>query len=160
MSETQVAAPAVGLIYEATFRARLKPPVDMGAGPYGARLFFEVIGGEIEGDRLSGTLLPGGGDWILVGADGYGRIDVRLNIQTHDGACIYLRYFGVLEMTPAVQNAIATGGGTGFEDQYFRTNPRFETGDQRYAWLNQTLFVGVGHALPNLTPEYRVYRVT
>jgi hypothetical protein len=160
MSETKVAAPAVGLEYEATYRARLKPPVDMGVGPYGSRLFFEVIDGEIEGERLNGRIVPGAGDWLLVGNDGYGRLDVRANFQMNDGANLYLAYFGVLEMSAAIQNALATGAGTGYEDHYFRSNPRFETGDPRYAWLTRTLLVGVGHVLPGLTVEYRVYRVT
>jgi hypothetical protein len=56
--------------------------------------------------------------------------------------------------------AIGTGAATDFEDHYFRTNPRLETGDPRYAWVNQTLFVGKGHALPGLLIEYDVYRVT
>ena len=33
---------------------------------------------------------------------------------------------------------------TAWGDQYFRTAPRFETGDERYAWLNQTVFVARG----------------
>ena len=39
------------------------------------------------------------------------------------------------------------GGGSTtaeFGDQYFFTNPRCETGDERYAWLNQTFLVGQG----------------
>ena len=44
-------------------------------------------------------------------------------------------------MTEKVQSATTGGNGTDYGDQYFRTNPRFETGDPRYAWLNQTLFV-------------------
>jgi len=48
MFETKMAAPAVGLVYEATFRVRLKAPLDMGAGPYGPRMFFEAIDGEVD----------------------------------------------------------------------------------------------------------------
>jgi hypothetical protein len=70
-------------------------------------------------------------------------------------------YFGVLEMNAKVQAALVDPAmGTDFADQYFRTNPRFETGDPRYAWLNQTLFVGEGRVLPSRTVEYWVYRVT
>ena len=56
--------------------------------------------------------------------------------------------------------AIGTGAATDFEDHYFRTNPRLETGDPRYAWVNQTMFVGKGHVLPGLLIEYDIYRVT
>ena len=79
---------------------------------------------------------------------------------TDDGAAVYASYGGLLEMNDKVQQAIANGTSTDFNDQYFRTNPRFETGDQRYAWLNQTCFVGEGRVIPGPGVEYRLYRVT
>lgn len=150
----------MNLEHELTYRALLKPPLEIGAGPYGNRAYFEVIGGEFEGERLRGKITSGGGDWILFGADGFGRLDVRAQFVTHDGAALYLRYEGLLEMNAAVQSAVSTTDrGTSFADHYFRTCPRFETGDPRYAWLNQTLFVAEGHFLPGPTVEYRVYRI-
>jgi len=68
----------MNLEYEFRYQARLKPPVAIGAGPYGTRMFFEVIGGEFEGKRLKGKILSGGGDWLLAGADGFSRLDVRI----------------------------------------------------------------------------------
>ncbi|MGO9431725.1 DUF3237 domain-containing protein [Rhodoblastus sp.] len=47
---------------------------------------------------------------------------------------------------------------TDYGDQYFRTTPRFETGDPRYAWLNQSVFVAEGRIGPGKV-EYKVYRV-
>jgi uncharacterized protein DUF3237 len=151
----------MNLEYEFSYRARLKPPLAVGQGPYGTRIFFEVLDGDFEGKRLKGKLTSGGGDWLLVGPDGWGRLDVRAQFVTDDGATLYLAYFGILEMTAKVQAAVTdVKTGTDFGDQYFRSNPRFETGDPRYAWLNQTLFVGEGRLLPGRTVEYRVYRVT
>ena len=148
------------LEYEFTYRASLKPPLEVGTGPYGARLFFEVIEGSFEGKRLSGKILGGGGDWLLAGADGFGRLDVRAQFLTNDGAALYLVYYGLLEMNAKLMAAVAdTKVGTDYGDQYFRTNPRFETGDARYAWVNQTLFVAAGHFLPGRAVEYKVYRV-
>jgi hypothetical protein len=46
-----------------------------------------------------------------------------------------------------------------FADQYFRSTPRIETGDERYAWVNQTVFVAQGRLIPGGV-EYEVYRVT
>ena len=148
------------LVYECTYRAQILPPVDVGPGPFGHRMIFEVTEGVVEGERLSGIIKSGGGEWFLAGADGFGRIDVRLQMTTNDGANIYFQYFGLLELNDASMAAIATQVGTDFEDHYFRTNPRLETGDARYAWVNQTLFIGKGHALPGLLIEYDVYRVT
>ena len=38
----------------------LKPPVEIGAGPYGTRLYFEVTEGNVTGERISGRVLSGG----------------------------------------------------------------------------------------------------
>jgi hypothetical protein len=74
---------------------------------------------------------------------------------------VYVQYNGVLELNAVVQEVMAgTRAGTDFADQYFRTTPRFETGDPRYAWLNQSVFVSEGRVLEGPGVEYRVYRVT
>jgi hypothetical protein len=110
------------LVHEFSYHADLQGSV-VGAGPYGQRVFADVVSGTVEGDRLKGTLAATGGDW-LIGPDGLGRADVRIQIHTHDGAVIYAQYFGLLEITPGI-GAVLGGGGepTAFEDQYFRTAP-------------------------------------
>jgi hypothetical protein len=147
----------MNLVHEFTFRAMLKPPVPIGAGPIGTRIYYEVAGGEVDGDRLRGKVL-GGGEWALIASDGYLRVDVRAQVETHDGAFLYIQYFGLLEMNPAVQSATANATGTEFSDQRFYTNPRIETGDARYSWLNTTFFIGEGRILPGAGVEYRVWR--
>jgi hypothetical protein len=148
------------LDYEFTYEALLKPPVSVGAGPFGDRQVFEVTEGKFEGERLNGRILSGGGEWFLIGPDGFGRIDVRIQLETDDGAHIYAQYFGLLELNEAVE-AFITGQReeTEFGDQYFRIAPRLETGDPRYAWVNQTLFVAEGRGYPGYGVEYRVYRL-
>lgn len=145
------------LVHEFTFRATLKPPLSVGAGPIGTRMYYELNGGDVVGDRLRGTVL-GGGEWALIGPDGYLRVDVRAQVETHDGAFLYVQYVGLLEMNATVQNAIEKQIGTEFTDQHFYTNPRFETGDARYSWLNTTFFIGEGRIFPGLAVEYRVWR--
>jgi hypothetical protein len=147
------------LVHEFDYHATLKPPVEIG-GPTGTRMFFEVTGeGRLEGERIKARVLTGGGDWLLMGSDGRGRLDVRAQIETDDGAVVYVEYHGILELNDAVQHAMATASGTDFGDQYFRTTPRFHTGDERYAWLNESVFVAEGRVYPGLGVEYRVYRV-
>ncbi|MGI9264476.1 MAG: DUF3237 family protein, partial [Gammaproteobacteria bacterium] len=60
----------------------------------------------------------------------------------------YMQYGGVLEMNDKVSAALASGGGTEFGDAYFMTQPRFETGDERYAWLNRLVAVAQGKVVP------------
>jgi Protein of unknown function (DUF3237) len=145
---------------EFTFEATLAPgSLMLGHGPYGTRTVVSVAGGWVKGDRINGTLVGAGGDWVLVGADGFGRLDVRAQIQTDDSAVLYLSYTGLLEMNDKVAAAIGGSSQTDFADHYFRTTPRLETGDPRYAWVNQTIFVGRGRLGPG-TVLYEVYRVT
>jgi hypothetical protein len=105
----------------------------------------------IEGERLHGDVLPGGGDWseLGLGADGTALtfIDVRSIWKTHDGALIYVTYGGRLVIPPA---ALADFRDPAKVEQlptdsyYFRIQPTFETGDARYDWLNALVAVGVG----------------
>jgi hypothetical protein len=140
------------------YHALLKPPVPIGEGPYGTRLFAEVTGGEVTGPHLSGQVLGGGGDWALIGDDGWVRLDVRGQLRTDDGAYVYTVYEGVMELNESMRRAVASGGETAFEDQYIRTTPRFETGDERYRWLTQSAFIARGRAYPGGI-AYQVFRV-
>ncbi|MBI5504348.1 MAG: DUF3237 domain-containing protein [Deltaproteobacteria bacterium] len=140
------------------YYATLKDPVVVGNGPYGMRQIYDITGGEVTGPRLRGRILPSGADWILLGADGVGRLDVRGTIETDDGAHIYISYTGVLHMTENVLQALAGGGLSEFGETYFYVNPRLETGDPRYAWLNGLFIVNQGRVGPSRV-EYRCYQV-
>ncbi len=145
------------LVQECSFSAILARPVPVGSGPIGMRVYYEIASGEVSGERLRGRLV-GGGEWALIGPDGFLRVDVRAQVETHDGAFLYVQYVGLLSMNEAVQNAITNGTATAYGDQYFYTNPRFETGNPRYAWLNTTFFVGEGRMVDGPGVEYRVWR--
>jgi hypothetical protein len=121
-------------------------------------MFLEGTGGEVRGPRLNGTVLSGGGDWALLGDDGWVRLDVRGQLRTDDGAIVYMSYTGVLELNERMQDAMASGRATEFDDQYFRTTPTFETGDDRYRWLTQSAFVARGRACAGGGVAYEVFR--
>jgi hypothetical protein len=150
----------MNLAFEFTFYALLDGALMIGDGPYGSRVVLPVKEGRAKGDRINGSLVGAGGDWLLLGADGWGRIDVRGQLQTDDGASIYISYRGILELTEAAMTAAAGADvETAFGDQYWRVTPRMETGDERYRWVNQTMFVGQGRFIPSGV-EYEVYRLT
>lgn len=148
------------LVHEFTFTAQLADSVPVGPGPFGTRRIREVVGGEVTGDRIRGKVGTGGGDWVLLGPDGWGRLDVRLTIHTDDGAHLYVQYFGVIEYTDAALAANAGERSSDYDEHYFRTAPRLETGDERYAWVNRAVFVADGRLHPGPVVEYRVHRVT
>ena len=69
------------LTHEFVLRARLDPPLAFGAGLRGDRMFFRATEGTVDGERLKGTLLPGGGDWLTAHPSGWGVLDVRAQIR-------------------------------------------------------------------------------
>jgi hypothetical protein len=105
----------------------------VGSTPRGDLSIFPVIGGSFEGDRLRGTVLAGGGDWVTANADGTSALDLRITLQTDDGALIYMTFTGVRDDA----------------NRYLRTLPRFETAAPRYAFLNRLLAVGIGEIQPD-----------
>ena len=114
-----------------TLRLSIASKQEIGAVPHGARVTFPVTGGSFEGDRLRGKVLPGGGDWVVKRADGVLELDLRVTLQTDDGALIHMTFEGI-------RDDAAPGA------PYFRTLPRFETADAKYSFLNRLLAVGTG----------------
>lgn len=134
------------------------PIPSLGATPFGERKIAEVTGGRFEGERMSGAVKGGGGDWILVRNDGVTQLDVRITLVTDDGASIYMTYRGLRHGPPDVMDRLNRGEPVDPGAYYFRILPAFETGDDRYAWLNKLVAVGRGHRLPT-GPVYEVFAV-
>jgi uncharacterized protein DUF3237 len=161
MTETAIdTSSSIGIEHVFDYEVQLAAPVVIGAGAFGNRVFWEVRGGRISGPRLNGEVLSGGGDWALVGDDGWTRLDVRGQCRTDDDAFIYFRARGVVEQSAALAEAVAAGGATRFEDQYFRVALELETGDPRYAWLTRSLLVGQGRVCSGPGVSYRVFRIS
>jgi hypothetical protein len=114
-----------------TLRLSTAPTQLVGDGPHGTRLTFPIIGGVFDGDRLRGKVLPGGDDWVIKRPDGVLELDLRITLQTDDGALVHMTFEGI-------RDDAAPGA------PYFRTLPRFETADAKYAFLNRLLAVGTG----------------
>jgi len=142
-----------------TLRVVVAKPQDIGAVPHGSRRTAPLSGGAFEGPRLRGTVLPGGSaDWQLLRADGVLEMDLRLTLQTDDGALIEMRSFGLRHGPPEVMAAIARGETVDPAAYYFRTTPRFETAHPAYAFLNRILTVASGDRRPE-GPIYTVDEV-
>jgi Protein of unknown function (DUF3237) len=120
-----------------TLRLNTAPTQDVGAGPHGLRVTYPITGGSFEGDRLRGKVLPGGDDWTVTRSDGVVELDLRITLETDDGALIHMTFEGL-------RNDGAPGGAA-----YFHTLPRFETSAARYSFLNRLLAVGTGEIRPD-----------
>ena len=122
----------------------LAPPQELGETPQGRRRIIGITGGTFRGERLSGKVLPGGADWQVVRTDGVADLDARYTLETSDGALIYVRNHGYRHGPAEVLKKLSSGEDVDPSLYYMRTTPLFETGDQRYAWLNRLICVGTG----------------
>jgi hypothetical protein len=127
----------------------LNAPVNFGDdGPLGRRVLYGAAGGSFQGPRLRGEVVAGGGDWALFRPDGTMLLDVRLTLRTDDGELLFMTYQGRWVIPPDVRAEMtdpATRHRIDPARYYFRTNPVFETGSTRYAWLNDVIAVGTGY---------------
>jgi hypothetical protein len=138
-----------------TVRIIAAPPQKLGAVPHGTRLIVPVTGGDFEGPRLRGKILPGGGDWLLLRGDGVLELDLRITLETDDHALIYMTFQGLRHGPPDAIAALGRGEVVDPARYYFRTVPRFETSADTYAFLNRIVAVGAGEA----RPEGAVHRI-
>jgi hypothetical protein len=137
----------------------LHPIHEIGATPLGTRRVIPVSGGRFTGERLRGMVLPhAGSDWLLGRADGTFQQDVRMTLQTDDGALILMSYRGVRHASPEVSARLARGERVTSDQYYLRTAPFFETGAERYAWLNLIVSVAIGERLTTGV-AYEVFEV-
>jgi hypothetical protein len=141
-----------------TMRLQVSGTQAIGATPVGERRIGLVAGGSFEGERLRGTVLPGGADWIIVRPDGAMALDVRLALQTDDGALIGLTYRGLRHGPKDVMDRMARGEQVDPASYYFRTVGSFETAASKYDWLNRVWFVATGTRPPE-GPVYEVFEV-
>jgi hypothetical protein len=149
-----------GLSGELLYRMTLEveTPLDLGATPHGHRLVFGFKGGRFEGPRLKGEVLVTGGDWLLDRPDGAMELDVRRTLRTDDGHLIYAYYRGLLVAEPPARARLERGEAVAAADMYFRATPVFETGSEKYGWLNRIVSVAIGEATPTgvVLTAYRV----
>jgi hypothetical protein len=124
---------SIELVPLCTATARLSAPFFVPDTPMGTRVIAEVTSFDFEGERLRAHVKGNAGaDWLTLSAQGLGTLDVRCLIETDDEALIFVSYRGRLDLS----------GGPGASASY--AAPLFDTGDERYAWINRIQAVAKG----------------
>ena len=147
MLNTQPVVPQLEHLLQATIS--LASALVVGDVDMGTRRIIPITGGQFQGKKLRGVVLPGGADWQLVRNDGVAILEARYTLQTADGALIYVQNRGLRHGPPAILAALARGEEVDPASYYMRTTPIFETGDRRYRWLNDLVAIGSGIRRPD-----------
>jgi hypothetical protein len=120
-----IPAPERGvLVFEANMK--LDQVFDVGKTPYGQRDVFVVQGGTVSGEKINGSVMPGGLDFQLSFSNGGMEIEQIFVLRTGDGRYIYLR-----------------SAGTAADKSDVRMAPDFEAPNaSNYNWLNTGKYAG------------------
>jgi len=131
----------------AEVEAYVTAPIPVGPSIQGTRLIFPVVGGTVQGPRINGKIQAFGADWGLIRPDNCFELDVRIVIETDDGAFIHTHYPGIVDMTQAQADQFRAGDlPTGLS---LYTIPRVETSHENYQWLTRVQIVGRGSVAPD-----------
>jgi hypothetical protein len=143
------AAPVPGLTHVFSLRGELAPPLEYGRIDGLRKRFIPVTGGVVYGPRLSGRVLPGGGDWQSVADDGLSHVLARYTIEAADGTLVGVTNAGVRTASREVMEKLVAGIEVPPDAYYFRTSPVFEVADGPHGWLRRHLFVARGIRKPD-----------
>lgn len=129
-----------------TMRLQMSGFQPIGITPSGNRRVALIAGGIFKGERLRGTVLPGGAGWNVTRPDGATTFDARLVLQTDDDATIGMIYRGMRHGPAEVMQRLSRGDNVDPSEYYFRAVITFETA--AYDWLNRIFAIGAGHRRP------------
>lgn len=104
----------------------------------------EIVGVAFEGDRVRATMRGNAGaDWLRVSPDGTATLDVRMTLETDDGAMIFTEYTGRLRLDTMTVYAA----------------PLYHTADERYQWMNTIQAVAKGQFTEPGVLIYEIYEL-
>ena len=117
--------------------------VEVGGGPKGPRVVVDVVSIDLQSDKITASLATNdAADWLTIADDGkLGCLDVRFTLKTNDGAFIFVEYQGRGDMEAGLIAAA----------------PTFQTGSEKYAWLNNIQAILAGNV--NLETGALVYNL-
>jgi hypothetical protein len=117
--------------------------VEVGGGPKGPRVIVDVVSIDLQSDKITASLATNdAADWLTIADDGkLACLDVRFTLKTDDGAFIFVEYQGRGDMEAGLIAAA----------------PTFQTGSEKYAWLNNIQAILAGNV--NLETGALVYNL-
>ncbi|WP_223881792.1 DUF3237 domain-containing protein [Niallia endozanthoxylica] len=140
---------SVHLNYMFTAHIQVENSIEIGDSGKGHRRVIPITGGSFEGDLLKGIVLPGGADYQILRQDGVTEALAHYTIQTDDGVPIYVVNKGYRHGPKEIIDKLIRGEEVPDDTYYFKTSPVFETGSNKYDFLNKMIFIGEGIRKPS-----------
>jgi len=146
-----------GLEFVFELRVDVAEPVRVGRTASEDLNVTPIVGGTIEGPRLSGRVLPIGADWWVTRGPTT-QLDARYLLEADDGAAIDVVNRGYWHAGESLERRLLAGEEVGEAELYYRTAFVFQTGSPAHRWLTEAQFVGYARPEPGRVC-IRVFRV-
>jgi hypothetical protein len=151
-------APQLATKFVFSLAIKIGAPIVAGDLGHGVRRIIPILGGEVRGETINGTIFPCGADFQIIRPNGFTELEAKYAFETDDGAVIYIENIGIRFGPKPLLDRIAQKEIVDPSLIYFRSVPRFETGAANYRWLMENLFIGVGARHPDRV-EIEVHQV-
>jgi hypothetical protein len=135
--------------YVFSLAIKVGAPLVAGDLGHGVRRIIPILGGEVFGPGIRGTIFPCGADFQTIRPNGLTELEAKYAFEMDDGAIVYIENVGIRFGPKGLLDRIAKGERVDPALIYFRSVPKFETGHEKYRWLMERLFIGVGARHPD-----------
>jgi hypothetical protein len=135
--------------YVFSLAIKVGAPIVAGETGHGVRRIIPILGGEVRGEGIKGTIFPCGADFQSIRPNGFTELEAKYAFELDDGAIVYIENIGIRFGPKQLLDRIAKGETVDPALIYFRSVPKFETGAEKYRWLMENLFIGVGARHPD-----------
>jgi hypothetical protein len=124
---------AIELVPLCTASIKLAEPFFVPDTPLGTRVIAECLSFDVAGDRITAHMKGGAAaDWLTLDGRLQGTLDVRVLLETDDEAPVFVSYRGRIDLAAGPDAATSYAA------------PLFDTGDERYLWLNSIQAIAKG----------------
>ena len=121
-------APALHTRYVFSLAIMVGAPIVAGDIGHGIRRIIPILGGEVFGDGIKGTIFPVGADFQVIRPNGFTELEAKYAFELDDGAIVYIENIGIRFGPKELLDRIAKGEIVDPARIYFRSVPKFQTG--------------------------------
>ncbi len=119
----------------------------LGTTSAGRRIIQELLSVRFEGERLRGHMIgKSGADWLAIDDEGHTTLDIRVLLETDDGAKVFVTLDGRAHWPQLGRGPIYS-------------TARLESGDERYAWVNHLPLISKGEIGADRAVVHRLYEL-
>ena len=141
--------PVLETKYVFSLAIKIGAPILAGDLGHCVRRIIPILGGDVFGPGIKGTILPVGADFQVIRPNGLTELEAKYTFEMADRAIVYIENIGIRFGPKPLLDRIAQGEIVDPSLIYFRSAPKFETGSEKYRWLMEHLFVGSGARHPD-----------